>query len=498
MSVSSIRRGLAFSISERYVLIAISLLGNIVLARLLTPEEIGLYSVSLAVIGIAQVLRDFGMGSYLIQEKDLKDSHIRTVFGISLLIGSTLFLLVFLSAPALSEFYAEAEMVEILWISSLNFLVLPFCTISLSLLRRSLIFDRLAIVSVGAAIVGFIFTVGLAWNGFGAKSMAISAVITNIVTGVGAWFVREDRKILMPGFSEWRSALRFGSQTSVAAVITSISMDINDLVVGRILGMGPVALISRAQGLAYLLQRDLMGAVRGVVFPVFAKFYREGQDLELLHIRAVSYVTVFAWPFYAFVSLYSLELIRFLFGNQWDESARLVPWFCLAGAVSSTCNLVSPLLVARGRIDLATRFDLTIQPISALFRAATVFFFLTIQSFAIATAIIYTITIPFLYYLKNTCQVTDVAKMANVLKSSLIVTLLSISLPVAVKVLYKPLTGIDEFVGMFFSAVLCVLVWIVSIYFVKHPLYEEEIFRRVLAKFSCSLLRLNKNKIDNK
>lgn len=150
-------------------------------------------------------------------------------------------------------------MVEILQISSLNFFVLPFCTISLSLLRRSLIFNRLAVVAVSAAIVGFMVTVGLAWNGFGAKSMAIGAVVTNIVTGAGAWFAREDRRLLMPGFSEWRSVLHFGSRTSAAAVITTISMDINDLVVGRILGMGSVAMISRAQGLMYLFHRDLMG-----------------------------------------------------------------------------------------------------------------------------------------------------------------------------------------------------------------------------------------------
>jgi O-antigen/teichoic acid export membrane protein len=67
--MTSVRRALAISFIERYALIAISLASNILIARLLSPEEIGLYSVSLAVIGIAQVLRDFGVGGYLIQEK---------------------------------------------------------------------------------------------------------------------------------------------------------------------------------------------------------------------------------------------------------------------------------------------------------------------------------------------------------------------------------------------------------------------------------------------
>ena len=69
--MTSVRRALAISFAERYALIVLALAGNMLVARLLTPEEIGIYSVSLAVIGIAQVLRDFGIGSFLIQEKEI-------------------------------------------------------------------------------------------------------------------------------------------------------------------------------------------------------------------------------------------------------------------------------------------------------------------------------------------------------------------------------------------------------------------------------------------
>ncbi|MFN4063137.1 MAG: oligosaccharide flippase family protein, partial [Parazoarcus communis] len=85
--------------AERYLLIALGLASNILLARLLTPEEIGLYSVSIALIGIAQVLREFGIGNFLIQVKTLTDDHVRTAFGFSLVIGVTLFLAIFLAAP---------------------------------------------------------------------------------------------------------------------------------------------------------------------------------------------------------------------------------------------------------------------------------------------------------------------------------------------------------------------------------------------------------------
>ena len=77
-----VRKALLFSFAERYLAIVIGLASNLVIARLLTPLEIGVYSVSLAVISIAQVLRDFGVAGYLVQERELNEDHIRTALGL--------------------------------------------------------------------------------------------------------------------------------------------------------------------------------------------------------------------------------------------------------------------------------------------------------------------------------------------------------------------------------------------------------------------------------
>ena len=112
--MTSVRRALAISFIERYALIVLSLASNILLARLLTPTEIGLYSVSLAAIGIAQVLRDFGIGTYLIQEKNLTNKSIGTAFGLSLLLGMILFGLCYFCAPIAGDIYDKPTITIIL------------------------------------------------------------------------------------------------------------------------------------------------------------------------------------------------------------------------------------------------------------------------------------------------------------------------------------------------------------------------------------------------
>lgn len=483
--MTTVRRALFLSMAERYVLIAIALIGNILIARLLTPEEIGIYSVSLAVIGIAQVLRDFGIGNFLIQEKNLTESHIRTAFGISMLIGGTMFVVIYFSAPFAERFYNESRLLETMRISALNFLVLPFCSISLALLRREMAFHRLVIVTLAAAIVGFIITLSLAYSGYGPNSMAIGAVAGNIVTGMGAWLARTDRKLLLPGFSEWRVLLKFGTQSSIASVVTSIAMDINDLVLGKVLGFAPVAMISRAQGLMNLFHRDLMSAVRNVAYPSFAKAHRDGESLEDRYVASVTAVTVFAWPFYGFTALFSLEILRLMFGAQWDSAATLVPIFCLAGAFAATSNLILSAVMAVGRNDLVMQAELLFQPVRVILIVSAALIFKSLMACAVAYLIAFAFHTPFLYIFKAKCIPNDLSNLYLNLLLSAKVTILSLIIPavVALKFGYvrsNPI-GLDV---MVFLAAITIVSWLAALVIFKHPLRNDPFYIRMRSKFA--------------
>jgi len=486
--MTTVRRALVLSMAERYVLIALGLLSNILIARLLTPEEIGLYSVSLALIGIAQVLRDFGIGSFLIQVKALTTAHIRTAFGFSLIIGGTLFAIIFGCAHFAGDFYNDPRIVDTIRISSLNFLIIPFSTISLAVLRRQMQFNRLVSVTLGATVIGVGATLLLSYLGFGANGLAMGAVVGNLATGAGAWLARPDRQLLLPGLSEWRTLISFGARVSATSVITTISMDINDLAVGKILGFAPVAMISRGQGLMNLFHRDLMSAIRNVAYPAFAKAHRENQDLEAQHVFAVATITALAWPFYAFTSLYALELLHLLFGPQWDAAAPLVPWFCLAGAAAATCNLVLPMLTARGRVDLATQADLVIQPIRAVVLVLGVMIFQSIESFAILFAAIFTLSVPYIYYIKSKSQPTDFPAMIAVMKKSLLITACSLVSPILVTQYLGDDTASQSVTLMVLSAILCCATWVAAVILLKHPLSDDPAFKRAL----CFILRNDK------
>lgn len=477
--MTSVRRALALSLVERYLTLAIALGSNMVLARLLTPEQIGVYSVSLAVIGLAQALRDFGVGSYLIQEKVVDDHQIGTAFAISLLIGSLLFAIAMIGTPWAANYYGEPRMKATLMLGAGNFLLLPFCTISLAMLRREMQFKRLLHITLAAAALGSGTAIGLAALGVGETSLALGSLVTNAATGVGAWLARPNRRFVRPTFSRWRQVLSFGGRSSLVGCVTSISMDANDLIVGKVLGFPSVALLSRAQGLMYLFNRDLMSAVRNVALPAFAQAHRNGVDLEQGYLKSVSIVTLFGWPFHALLSCYAIEVIDLLFGRQWHAAAPLVPIFCAAGAFAAVNALTPNLLVAVGRMDLATRADLFMQPLRVLLILIAATLFRTVQACAVAFMLSALLSLPVFWWFKNQVLPDDRPKLVELLWLNALITVATL-LPALIQCTWAGLRRSQPLAlyAWLPVAVLGVVMGGLMALYLRHPFAQEPLVQR--------------------
>ena len=481
--MTSVRRALALSFIERYFSIMVALGSNMLLARLLTPEQIGMYSVSLAVIGLAHVLREFGVGNFLIQQKDLNDNHVRTAFGLALVLGGTLALVIFAIAPWTARFYDAPEMAGLMRIVALNFLVLPFCSISLSLLRREMKFKALLYVSLGAMALGTAVTLTLAWQGLGPTSLAVGSVVGNVATGFGAWWARGRPALLRPGWSEWRVVLNFGGQSAATGIVTSVAMDINDLVVGKVLGFAPVAILSRAQGLMNLFHRDVMGAIRNVAYPAYARTHREHGDVESAHVASVVMVTACAWPFYGFLALFPLQILRLMFGPQWDAAAVLVPVFCLAGAVAAVSGLAMSALMAVGRVDLVTKTELIFQPLRVAIAVGAVMIFESVLACALAYLAAFVLYPLFAYSMKQRALPTAFMPFFRGLAHSAAVTALAL-LPAVVWQLLRPLGDTERGFGVELAglALVTALAWVLALRMLHHPLAMDPVFKGLMAR----------------
>lgn len=467
--MTSIRKAVFISFAEQYSTLFISFAGVMLIARLLTPIEIGIYSVASAVTGIVQMLRDFGIGNYLIQERELTRERIQTALTIAIITSWTVGGLLYLSSPWVAAFYSEPGLVDLIKVQCINFLVIPFTAPILALLRRDMQFSVLFRINVICSIVQFVASVGLATLGYGYMSLAWASVANVMCLMLLVNASRPKDAWIIPGLKEWRRIASFGVQTSVAAIIAEIAMSMNDLILGRFLGFQAVAFYSRAQGLIYLFHRDMMNAVRKVAFPAFAQAVREDKDLLRAYLLSVNYTTVFAWPFYAFLSLYAYPIVQLMFGDQWDEAIPLVRILVVAGAIGALWSLWSNALLATGHVNKVMRSEIIVQiaRVILVFYAASI----SIKMTCYALIIIYVFQLLIsTHYLNQTIGLQLRILLLNNL-NSFVVTLICMIIPV---LCYWYLPADFSLVGsLLVSATTCVLGWLFGVFVTRHPIHVE-------------------------
>lgn len=357
------RRALGVTSASQLISFALNLLNVIVVARLLTPSEIGVFSVAVSFQAIVHVFREFGVNQYLVQATSVAEDDFRAAFTLTLMFSWTVALFLFVGSGPLSVFYNHDGVATVLALLAVNFLLMPFGTPSLGMLVRELRFERLAAIRIANLSTATIVTITAAWLGQSYLSMVWGAIAGQIANLVAVSIARPQGILMLPTLKGVRSIFRFGSISSAATLIQELGRSAPDLILGRTLGFSAVAYYSRAAGLRDMLLGQLVAVVNGVHFPTFAQAIRDGADPAELYTRATTYLIGVTIPFLALLALLAEPLILFFFGDQWLVSAPLATLLCLFAIFTAPYALARLSLIASGQVSSVLYLECVVQAI---------------------------------------------------------------------------------------------------------------------------------------
>ena len=361
-----VRRSLILSFAERYASIIVNVLATTLLARLLTPQDYGIYTVGVVVVGFASTLGDFGVVSFLTQEKNLTESQVRTAFGISILIGLVMGMAIALSSGWVADFYGSAGLRTVLLVLSINFVLQPFGYAVLALLRREMNFAAMFWISLGSTIVNLVASIGLALYGQGYMSLAWGSLAGSVVLCAMASALRPKGIRLSPSLRNWRPITSFGLVAMAGILVNSIGSRMPELVIGRLLGVSAVGLFGRADGITTMFNRMVTGAVAPVVISTFAMQHRMGDPLKENFLNGIALMTGIGWPFFAFLALMTSPIFHILFGYGWDQAIPIGRVLCIAASIVMMADLNGMAIQATGAMKWNLIAHLIIQPVAVV------------------------------------------------------------------------------------------------------------------------------------
>lgn len=360
---ASPRRALLWSFAERYAGLLVAIASTMILSRLLTPAQVGVYSLCAAFTAVAGILRDFGMSEYLIQEKDLTRDKLRSAYGVAILIAWTMGGLIFLSRHAVANFYEEPLVADVLTVLTVHFFILPISSPTFALLNREMAFRQIFFLQITSNTSQAIVSVALAFAGYGVMSLAWGPIANVAVQAVVLMMMRPKECFTLPGLREARTVLRFGSMYVASRTIEVLTRNFHDPVIAKQFDFAAVGLFSRAFGLIDLFHMNVGAAVVRVATPAFAAQHRAGQSLSEPYARATAIFACVSWTFFGFVALMAEPIIRVMFGSQWVAAAPLAVALALATLPHGLFALAPQMLSATGHVGRRLRVSLIYSPI---------------------------------------------------------------------------------------------------------------------------------------
>lgn len=346
----SIRNGFLVSLASSNLSMVINFIASIFLARLLSPHEIGIFSVAYVFAGLLRTIREMGLGSYIVQEQELTIERIRTAFGISILIAFLTASILAVLAGYAGEFYREPGITQAIYVIAASFLLVPFGATTLSYLRRELRFVDIAVIETVSTVAQAASGIFLAWLDLGFMSLAWASLLGILASILMVLFYRPKSMPWFPSLSEWPRVLSFSSFVSGSSLINYINNSASDLVLGRMLNVSSVALFNRANSLSEMIGPVMLRAVNAVSLPYFAEKNREGEQLLPTFLHASAMLTTIALPVYLVMLITAGPIIEVLFGDQWLQSIIVLKWLCLAAILRMPLSLSANLLTALGEV----------------------------------------------------------------------------------------------------------------------------------------------------
>jgi len=484
VQVSKVRKSILLVSTQNYIGFALQLVSSIIIARLLTPSEIGIYSVAMVFLGFAYTFRDFGVASYLVQEKDLTQDKIRSAFAMTLLTGWTIAIAIWLGSGYVAAFYHEPGIRAIMLVISLNFVLIPFGVIPMAYMNRQMDFMHIALIRVISNIVSTSASIWLAYAGFSFLSMAWGSVTGIVSTFFLAQLWRPKGLPLLPGFKEMRKVLSFGSLSSLVMIFNDLSQGAPDMILGRLSGMATVGYFGRAMGLLTMFDKFVMGSLWSVALPHFAEQSRKEGGIKDNFLHSMTYITALAWPFYICLGLLAQPIILVMYGKQWEPSVPLLRLLCISAVITSPILLLSSMLTAIGQMK-QNLYALTIHvPIRiALLMLSAPFGLEVIGITFIVSSLIDVI----IHYLQ--CRFilhVSLSEMAKASYGSVGVAVVA-SLPPLLAFAFGDSILVEHLgVQLILDVFGCLLGWLAGLFLFKHPLRLEikNLFMMVKPYFS--------------
>lgn len=317
--MNGFKNGILWSSLSQIAQTGLQIISTIVLARLLSPNDYGIMAIVVIFIAIGNMMVDSGMASALLKKQDVENIDFSTLFIYNFVVGAIIYLLFYISAPFIADFYQRSILVDIIRVLMLVIIIQAVSIVQYVILLRDLKFKTLALIIVFSSLMSFLVALFFAIMNFGIWALVSQQLSYAFFYTISLWFMVRFRPKLDFSISSFKDQFSFGISLLLANLLSSISDNINNNVIAKVVPIAQTGNFSQANKLVLSLNGGVKGILDKVIFPVFAKI-ENIDEMKTNYIVLTKRVISIVFPIAALLSLFSDQLIMLVLGDQWKDA----------------------------------------------------------------------------------------------------------------------------------------------------------------------------------
>lgn len=351
-------RGVLWSSIERFSVQGIQFVIMIIMARLLTPEDYGLVGMLAIFLAVSQSLIDSGFSQALIRKQDRTEADNSTVFYFNMAVGLALYLLFYVSAPWVADFYGLPELSLVMRVVCLGVLFNSPAVVQRALLTVRMDFKTQAKASLIAVVISGAAGVTLACTGFGVWALVCQQLVNSGINTLLLWLFSKWKPVRVFSRKSFRELFSFGSKLLASGLLDTAYNNIYPIVIGKVFSAGDLGHYTRAQHFSVFPSSNITGILQRVTYPVLCGIQNDIDRLRGVYRKFLKLSAYVVFPLMAGLAAVSFPFVRIVLGEKWMFCAELLQIICFSMMWYPVHAINLNLLQVRGRSDLFLRLEI--------------------------------------------------------------------------------------------------------------------------------------------
>ncbi|WP_392461544.1 lipopolysaccharide biosynthesis protein [Streptococcus parasuis] len=355
---SNILSSLFWKLMERGGTQGIQFIVQIVLARLLSPEEYGIIAIVMVFILLANVFVESGFNTALIQKKDADEVDFSSVLYLSLGVATILYGIIFITAPFIASFYDQPILVKVLRVLSITLFIGAFNSIQNAFVARNMLFKKLFASSLGAVTISGIVGVIAAYSGLGVWALVLQQLTSQLAVALILWFTVKWRPHLLFSFGRVKSLFSYGSKLLASGLLDTLYRNLTTLIIGRMYTPSMLGYYNRGQQFPQLIVSNINGSIQSVMLPALSAHQDDRKRVKEMMRRTVVSSSFLIFPMMVGMAVVAEPLVKIVLTEKWLPAVPFLQMACFTFVLwpIHTANLQA--INAMGRSDIFLKLEI--------------------------------------------------------------------------------------------------------------------------------------------